>query len=126
MEIQGKVIAVLEPQTFVSQKNGNTYVSNVFVLETQGQYPRRIAFKVMGEDKFQQMGIVVNGVYNISFDIESRLWQGRWFTDCQAWRAQRVDGVAEQPQQSPTPAPAPIPTSAPVESEDETKDGLPF
>lgn len=126
MEIQGKVISVLAPQTFVSQKNGNTYVTNVFVLETQGQYQRRIAFKVMGEDKFSQMGIVVNGVYNISFDVESREWNGRWFTDCQAWRAQRVDGT-EQPKQ-PSPAPTPAPAQAPVaeKSSSESKDDLPF
>jgi hypothetical protein len=62
----------------------------------------------MGEDKFKQMGIVMGGTYNVSFDVESREWQGKWFTECQAWRTQRVDGVqqaATQTQQQPTPAP---------------------
>ena len=102
MEIQGKVIASLEPQRFVSSKNGNEYVTIVFVIETQGQYPKKVAMKVIGEDKFKQMGIAIGGTYNVSFDVESREWKGKWFTECQAWRTQRVDVTQEQPQQSTT------------------------
>lgn len=141
MEIQGKVVAVLNPQSYTSQKNGNTYVTNQFVIETQGQYPKKVAFKVMGEDKFKQMGIVMGGIYNVSFDVESREWQGKWFTECQAWRAVRMDGQ----QQAAAPAPAanagtttgnapsaPAPTSAPAASPmpettgDTPADDLPF
>ena len=102
MEIQGKVIASLEPQRFVSSKNGNEYVSIVFVIETIGQYPKKVAMKVIGEDKFKQMGIAIGGIYNVSFDVESREWKGKWFTECQAWRTQRVDGTQEQTQQATT------------------------
>ena len=134
MEIQGKVIAILESQRFVSQKNGNEYVTTVFVIETYGQYPKKVAMKVMGEDKFKQMGIVMGGTYNVSFDVESREWQGKWFTECQAWRTQRVDGTQEQTQQSTTqtaqqPAPAPAQNPLPENNGDgdgEQKDDLPF
>ena len=102
MEIQGKVIAILEPQRFVSSKNGNEYVTTVFVIETQGQYPKKVAMKVMGEDKFKQMGIAMGGIYNVSFDVESREWKGKYYTECQAWRTQRVDGTQEQTQQTQT------------------------
>lgn len=102
MEITVKVIAILDAQKFTSQRTGNEYIKNTFVGETQGQYPKKIAFSVMGEDKFKQMNIVVGGNYNVSFDVESREWQGKWFTECQAWRTQRVDGTQEQPQQAST------------------------
>ena len=110
-DITGKVIAILEQQRIVSKKNGNEYVTTVFVIETQGQYPKKVAMKVMGEDKFKQMGIVMGGTYNVSFDVESREWKGKYYTECQAWRTQRVDGTQEQPQQAATqtaqkPAPA--------------------
>lgn len=120
MEIQGKVIAILKPQRFVSQKNGNEYVTTVFVIETQGQYPKKVAFKVIGEDKFKQMGIVMGGIYNVSFDVESREWQGKWFTECQSWRTQRVDGTQEQTPQAATQTHQ-KPASAPAQ-----KDDLPF
>lgn len=133
MEIQGKVIAILEPQRFVSSKNGKEYVTTVFVIETPGQYPKKVAMKVMGEDKFKQMGIVMGGTYNVSFDVESREWQGKWFTECQAWRTQRVDGTQEQPQQDTTqtaqkPAPATEQNPLPENNggDGEQNDDLPF
>lgn len=133
-DITGKVIAILEPQRFVSSKNGNEYVTTVFVIETQGQYPKKVAMKVMGEDKFKQMGIVMGGTYNVSFDVESREWQGKWFTECQAWRTQRVDGTQEQTQQAATQTtqkPAPAPAQNPLQEnngdgDSEQEDGLPF
>lgn len=133
MEIQGKVIAILEPQRFVSSKNGKEYVTTVFVIETPGQYPKKVAMKVMGEDKFKQMGIVMGGTYNVSFDVESREWQGKWFTECQAWRTQRMDGTQEQPQQSTTQTaqkPAPDTEQNPLPENNggdgEQNDDLPF
>lgn len=112
MEITGKVIKILEPQRFTSKKDGSEIVKNFFVIETQGQYPKKIAFSVMGAEKFAQMGLVVDGVYNVSFDVESREWQGKWFSDVSAWRAVRTDGQT-QTAQAPA-APAPTPTQAPA------------
>lgn len=133
MEIQGKVIAILEPRRFVSSKNGNEYVTTVFVIETPGQYPKKVAMKVMGEDKFKQMGIVMGGTYNVSFDVESREWNGKWFTECQAWRTQRVDGTQEQPQQAdthttrkPSPAHAQSPLPENNGGDGDGSDNLPF
>lgn len=133
-DITGKVIAILEPQRFVSQKNGNEYVTTVFVLETQGQYPKKVAMKVMGEEKFKQMGIVMGGTYNVSFDVESREWKGKYYTECQAWRTQRVDGTQEQPQQADTQTaqkPSPAPAQNPLPENNGGCDGeqnvdLPF
>lgn len=106
MEITGKVVRLLDAQRFTSKKDGSEIVKNTFVLETQGQYPKNIAFSVMGGDKFAQMAIVVGGTYSVSFDLESREWNGKWFTECSAWRAVRMDGVAQgQQAQQQTNAP---------------------
>ena len=69
MEIQVKIVNVLPVQTFTSSKTGNSYSKYTFVGETAGQYPKKIAFTVMGEDKFNGMGIVVDGTYTVSFDV---------------------------------------------------------
>ena len=50
----------------------------------------------MGEDKFNGMGIVVDGTYTVSFDVESREWNGKWFTEASAWKAVRIDGAQGQ------------------------------
>lgn len=135
MELTGKVIAILEPQSFTSKKDGNVYITTVFVIETQGQYPKKVAFKVMGEDRFKGMQIVVGHNYNVSFDVESREWQGKWFTECSAWKAICIDGQNANTQQAQTASPAPA-AAAPAPAapsggdgtggESEQKDDLPF
>ena len=67
---------ILEKQTFTSSKTGNVYEKFFFVGKTQAQYPKTIAFSVMGKEKFEKLGIVVGKTYNISFDVESREWNG--------------------------------------------------
>lgn len=98
MEITGKIIKLLEPQKFTSKKNGNEYVRHAFVIETQGDYPKKAMFTVMGDDRFRQMGIVVGKTYAVSFDVDCREWQGRWFNDLSAWKAVCLDGQHQQAQ----------------------------
>jgi hypothetical protein len=126
MEITGKVISILEPQKFTSKKDGSEIVKHFFVIETQGQYPKKIAFSVLGQDKFNQMGLVVGGTYNVSFDVESREWQGKWFSDVSAWRAIRTDG--QQAAQAPQPAASPVPNAQPAQDAQGggNNDDLPF
>ena len=118
MDLNVKIVKILDAQSYVSKSN-KTYVTRFFVGETTNtQYPKMVAFKVFGEDKFNAMGIVVGGTYNVSFDVESREWNGKYFTECQAWRAVRVDvtqtqnannGGTQQANPQPQPQPAPQP-----------------
>ena len=124
MEIQVKVIDVLPVQTFTSAKTGNSYAKYTFICETQGQYPKKIAFTVMGDDKFKSMGIAVGGTYNVFFDVESREWKERWFTECSAWKAVRIDGV--QSQGSGTTSHVPTQDAATGNGDNQKKDDLPF
>lgn len=117
MDLNVKIVKILDAQSYVSKSNNQTYVTRFFVGETTNtQYPKMVAFKVFGEEKFNAMGIVVGGTYNVSFDVESREWNGKYFTECQAWRAVRVDVAQTQnannsgtQQANPQPQPAPQP-----------------
>lgn len=123
MELSGKIIAVLEPKGGVS-KTGNAWKVQEYVLETHDQYPRRMCFDVFGEDKINQFNIQIGEELTVSFDIDAREWQGRWFNSIRAWKVERVN--AEQP--TPTDAaPFPPPPSAPVDfTAGDDKDDLPF
>lgn len=123
MEIIGKVISVLEPMKFVSKKDGTEYVKNTFVIETSGDYPKKLALSVMGEDKFAQMGIVMGKTYNVSFDISSREWNGKWFTEASAWRAVCTEGDSQQPARNYNNAPQ---ASSPAPQMNDSSDALPF
>ena len=87
MEITGKIIVALEPRSGVSNNTGNPWKMQSFVLETTTeQYPRRCVFDVFGEDRLNQFNIQVGQEYTVSFDIDAREYQGRWFNSIRAWR----------------------------------------
>ena len=57
MELVGTIIAVLPAQSGVSQRTGNPWMSQDYVLEVPGQYPRRCTFRIFGEDRIKQFAI---------------------------------------------------------------------
>lgn len=106
MEVQVRITEVLEPQSFLGKDGITTYTRYSFVGTTFGDYPRVICFQTLGQDKYAQMNIQVGGIYNISFDIESRKYNDKYFTSINAWKATReTEQTVNQPtQQAPQPA----------------------
>ena len=138
MEITGKIIAVLPAQGGVSQRTGNPWKSQDYVIETHDQYPKRCCFRVFGEEKINQFNIQLGEEMTVSFDIDSHEYQGRWFNDVRAWAVNRnvqVPGAAPVAGVAPTapmpgvaPAPAteaPFPPQQPA-AEGGSADDLPF
>ena len=126
MELAGKVIAVLEPRGGVS-KTGNEWKVQEYVIETHDQYPRRMCFDVFGADKIQQFNIQMGEELNVSFDIDAREWNGRWFNSIRAWKVDRAPVGGSQPVPPMGAAPFPPVNAAPASfaAQDE-KDDLPF
>jgi len=87
MEIQGNIIIILPVQTG-SGKNG-TWKKQEFILETEGQIRRKIHFSVWGE-KIDQFNLRTGEPVTVSFDLESREFNGRWYTDAKAWKISRT------------------------------------
>ena len=138
MEITGKIIAVLPAQGGVSQRTGNPWKSQDYVIETHDQYPKRCCFRVFGEEKINQFNIQLGEEMTVSFDIDSHEYQGRWFNDVRAWAVNRniqapgavpgagVAPAAPIPGVAPAaPAEAPFPPQQPV-AEGGSADDLPF
>jgi hypothetical protein len=119
MEISGKIIAVL-PLATGEGKNG-TWRSQDYVLETADQYPKKVCFNFFG-DKIDQFPMAIDDVVTVSFDLESREYNGRWFTSVRAWKADKNStGSAPVAQNSVISAPAFDGTPAASEGSD-----LPF
>ena len=114
MEITGKIIAVLPAQGGVSQRTGNPWKSQDYVIETHDQYPKRCCFRVFGEEKINQFNIQLGEEMTVSFDIDSHEYQGRWFNDVRAWAVNRnIQAPGAVPGAGVAPA-APIPGVAPA------------
>ena len=130
MEISGKIIQVLPEQGGVSKTSGKEWKLQAYVLETQEQYPRKVHFEVFGEDRIKANPCQLDDIVTVSFDIESREFNGRWYTSIRAWKIQQgvVEAAAPQvvPVAQPVAAPqANVETFDAAAGVDETTD-LPF
>ena len=113
MDIVGKIIQVLPLQSGTSSRTGNSWQVQSYVLETQEQYPRKVCFEIFGEDKIKNNPCNIDDLVTVSFDIESREFNGRWYTSIRAWRVQQGDQTAAQPAAQATPQSA-APAAAPA------------
>ncbi|MDD7318533.1 MAG: DUF3127 domain-containing protein [Prevotella sp.] len=106
MEIEGRIINVLPKQEGTSARTGNHWASQEYVIETHDQYPKKCCFRVFGEDRIAAMNIQAGEELRVSFDIDAREYQGRWFNSVNAWKIDRIDPAAAQAAQ-PGMQPAP-------------------
>lgn len=92
-DIYGKIIAVLPTRSGTSAR-GTQWSSQTAVIETQEQYPKKLAFDVTN-DKIDQLNIQLGEILTVQFDINAREYNGRWFNSINAWN------VIRQTQQAP-------------------------
>ena len=90
MEIEGKIIAVLQKQEGVSARTGNHWASQEYVLETHDQFPRKCCFRIFGEDRINNMNIQAGEELRVSFDIDAREYNGRYFNKPYFFPAQKL------------------------------------
>ena len=98
MQLIAKLVQMLPLQTG-SGKNGEWKKQDV-IVETEGQYPKKICISIWG-DKINAGQLVVGNKLKIDFDIESREYNSRWYTDVKAWRIETVDGSNSQSDEIP-------------------------
>ena len=89
MELTGKVIAVMEARSGKSARTGNDWMTQEYVIEVPGQFPKRCIFSVFGEDRIKQFNIQNGEDITIQFDIDAREYNGRWFNDVRAYAVTR-------------------------------------
>ena len=85
MQLSAKLIQILPLQSGTG-KNGEWKKQDI-IVETQEQYPKKICVSVWG-DKIPSQPLIVGINLLIDIDIESREYNGRWYTDVKAWKIQ--------------------------------------
>lgn len=127
MEITGKVIVAL-PEMSGTSKSGNPWKKREYVLETLENFPRKVHFDFFGE-RADQYPLNVGDVIKLSFDIESREYNGRWYTSIRGWKSEPASAPSAAPQTSAA-TPSTFPTAAPVVNQapayGDTTEDLPF
>lgn len=105
MDIEGKVIIDIPMIEGVS-KAGNAWKKKEWVMETFGNYPKKVKFTLFG-DRATNIPLELGKSYVFSVDIESREFQGRWYTDVNCFAAREIQAPQPQmaaPQQTAAPA----------------------
>jgi len=82
MELKGQ-ITVINTVVTGESKNGS-WKKQDFVIQTDSQYPKNVCFSLWG-DKISKLEAKVGDKVTVSFDLESRESNGRWFTEAKAW-----------------------------------------
>jgi hypothetical protein len=113
MEVKGKVIQLLPVQTGMGKKG--QWKKQEFIIETQAQFPKKICLSAWG-DKVDQFGLAVGDDITVSVDLESREYNGRWYTEARAWKVEKNSS-----QQAPPPQ-----DFEPLVSQDASFDDMPF
>ena len=123
MELQGRVIVVMEPREGTSARG--PWKSQQYVIETHDQYPKKMVFDIFGADRIDQFAIKAGEEIIVSFDVDAHEYNGRWFNNIRAWNIQRLDAAAAPATGAQTAASgsqAPFPPAA----SDSDADDLPF
>lgn len=125
LEIVGKLQQLLPLQTGTGSRGD--WTKQEFIIETVEQYPKKVCVSAWGDKAKELEGIKPGETLKISINIESREYNGRWYTDIRAWRIERDNGT------QPAASAQNIGSQAPVSSNDyadfgasEEVDDLPF
>lgn len=111
MQIVGTIVHVLPLESGVSKTNGNPWSKATIVVETDGEYPKKVAMSNMkNAEEFAKLPIGARGTFKI--EVESKEYKGRWYSEVRCW-AYELEGQQApprpqygQPQQGYSPSPS--------------------
>lgn len=135
MEIQGILVKKVAEREGVSQRNGQPWKIGEYLLEIPGQYPRHIAFRVSDGQvgRLARFDSLIGKMVTVSFDIDAREYEGKWFNDITAWGVMEyIDQTTRQANIEAAKAQQQAPAAADPQKTDNQKeaggesDGLPF
>ena len=92
-EIEGNLV-----KKFDTESKTSSFQTREFVITTEGTYPQFVKFQLTQDkcqviDEYQE-----NEKIKVFFDLRGREWQGKYFTNLNAWRVEKVSqGTADAP-----------------------------
>ncbi len=122
LELEGRIARKLNIQSGATARG--PWQKQEFILEYQeGNFPTQVCMNVWGEDKVKELArYQVGDKVKVSFNLSSREYNGRWYSDIRAWR---IEPAGQASQVAPPPPSAPMPSpddmSSPLDDTD-----LPF
>ena len=85
LAVKGKIQQILKPESGVSRA-GNEWKKQEFIIETDEQFPKKVCFTLFGDKISLLEGLTSGQEVEVSFNIESREYNGKWFHNINAWK----------------------------------------
>jgi len=125
LEIIGKLISKL-PQQSGQGKNG-TWIKQDFIIETQDQFPKKVCISLWGDKAKELDSIAMGENVKAGINIESREFNGKWYTDVKAWKIEKAGTSSSQKNDlPPMPTDETLPPFLDPSNKFEPTDDLPF
>lgn len=115
MQLTAKLTQLL-PIQIGTGKNGEWKKQDI-IVETDGQYPKKVCISIWG-DKINESQLQIGKLLKIEFDIESREYNNKWYTELKAWKIEIANNSIQNPTEN-------LPKIEDIESNNED-DILPF
>ncbi|MFM6982979.1 MAG: DUF3127 domain-containing protein [Chitinophagaceae bacterium] len=121
MEITGRIIQKLDMQKGSSAKG--EWKKQEFIIETNDKFPKKVCVSAWSEKVDDLSRYNINDTVKVSYNLESREYNGRWYTDVRSWKIESASGGGSAPVQTENYNQAPV-----IEDfgNSDTSDDLPF
>lgn len=125
MELTGIILKKLPVQS--GESANGPWQRQEFIVQTEDQYPKTVCFSLWGKSVDDLNRYSENDRVKVFFDVSSREYNERWYTDLRAWRIQVEDGsTPPPPQQQQQPQQAPAKPASSASNDAAAEDDLPF
>jgi hypothetical protein len=85
-EVKGKFIGIISDDKG-SKKDGSEWRKVLFSIEVGDAYPKPAIFDTNKEDLIKQLSnLRSDEIINVSFNINCREYNGKWYTNLTAWK----------------------------------------
>lgn len=123
MELSGKMTDVLEEVT--GQGKNGMWKKRGFIVETDDKYPKKVHFSAWGDIADVVKNTTPGGVMKVSFELESKEYNGKWYTDAKAYKIEGGSAAMQNTSAAPSTSTS-FSTPAPVDLVPISDDEMPF
>ncbi|HZH71080.1 MAG TPA: DUF3127 domain-containing protein [Mariniphaga sp.] len=121
LKIKGTIQQILNVESGVSRA-GNEWKKQEFVLETTEQFAKKVCFTLFNDKLSLIDNINTGDEVEVSFNLESREFNGKWYHNINAWKIDKASSGNEMNDFIPEYRPEDIPP----EPNDSGESDLPF
>jgi hypothetical protein len=125
LQLRGTIIQVLPIESGVSKSSGKEWKKQSYILETKEQYPRKVKYDVFGDTRIEECAAQINDEVIVSIDIESREFNGKYFTNINAYKVE-IDLGDVQPANQPQQESVQVAADLAQDADGAENDNLPF